>query len=90
MPVMKRFKTSYAGVYYIIGIAIATDKPEKIFYVTYRRNGKLIEEKAGRKFSDAMTAARASRIGAERIEGKTLPNKERRKKTPDGKTGMAH
>jgi integrase len=78
MPVMKRFKTDYVGVYYIIGTAIATGKSEKIFYITYRRDGQLIEEKAGRQFSDAMTAARASRIRAERIEGKSLPNKERR------------
>ena len=78
MPVMKRFKTDYVGVYYITGTAIATGRPEKIFYITYRRDGKLIEEKAGRQFSDAMTAARASRIRAQRIEGKSLPNKERR------------
>lgn len=80
MPIMKRLKTDYVGVYYIIGTAIATEKPEKIFYITYRRDGKLIEEKAGRQFSDAMTAARASRIRAERIEGKSLSNKERRDK----------
>src|SRR4030042_4222593 len=78
MPVMKRFKTDYVGVYYIIGTAIATKKSEKIFYITYRRDGQLIEEKAGRQFSDDMTAARASRLRAERIEGKSLPNKERR------------
>ena len=78
MPVMKRFKTDYVGVYYIIGRAIATGKAERIFYITYRRDGKLIEEKAGRQFSDAMTAARASRIRAERIEGRSLPNRQRR------------
>jgi hypothetical protein len=78
MPAMKRFKTDYVGVYYVRGHAVGTGKPERIFYVAYRRNGKLIEEKAGRQFSDAMSAARASRIRGERIEGKTLPNRDRR------------
>jgi len=78
MPTMKRFKTDYVGVYYIKGTAIANGKPEKIFYITYRRNGKLVEEKAGRQFSDATTPAKASRIRAERIEGKSLSNKARR------------
>ena len=80
MPIMKRFKTDYVGVYFIMGTAIGTGKPEKIYYITYRREGKLIEEKAGRQFSDAMTPAKASRIRAERIEGKSLSNKARREK----------
>lgn len=80
MPIMKRFKTDYVGVYYIVGTAIGTGKPEKIYYITYRREGKLIEEKAGRQFSDAMTPAKASRIRAERIEGKSLSNKAQREK----------
>ena len=75
---MIRFKTDYVGVYYIKGTAIASGKPEKIFYITYRRDSKLIEEKAGRQFSDAMSAAKASRIRAERIDGKSLSNKARR------------
>jgi len=78
MPIMKRFKTDYVGVYYIMGTAVATSKPERIFYITYRRNGKLVEEKAGRQFQDAMTPAKASRIRADRIEGKSPSNKERR------------
>jgi integrase len=80
MPVMQRFKTDYVGVYYIMGASIGRGKPEKIFYITYRRDGKLIEEKAGRQFQDAMTPARASRIRAERIEGKSLSNKARRER----------
>jgi integrase len=78
MPVMERFKTDYIGVHYIIGTAIATGRPEKIFYITYRRDGRLIEEKAGRQFQDAMTPAKASRIRGERIEGKVLSNRARR------------
>jgi integrase len=78
MPVMKRFKTNYPGVYYVIGEAIATNKQERIFYIRYRRSGKAYDEKAGRQFSDAMTAAKAARIRSERIEGKVLSNKARR------------
>lgn len=80
MPAMKRLKTDYVGVYYVRAHAVGTGKPEKIFYIAYRRNGKLIEEKAGRQFQDAMTPARAARIRAERIEGKSLSNKARREK----------
>ena len=78
MPSMQRFKTDYVGVYYIMGAAIATGKPEKIFFIRYRRGGKLIEEKAGRQFQDNMTAAKAARIRSERIEGKSPSNKQRR------------
>lgn len=80
MATMRRFRTDYVGVYYIVGSAIATGKPEKIFYIRYRRDGKLIEEKAGRQLQDNITPAKAARIRAERIEGKSLSNKARREK----------
>jgi integrase len=79
MPVMERLKTKHVGVYYIMGAAISTGKPERIYYIMYRRDGRLIEEKAGRQFQDDMTERRAARIRAERIDGKSLSNKERRK-----------
>jgi len=37
MPTQKRFKTNYPGVYYIKGIAIGTGKPERIYYIRYRK-----------------------------------------------------
>lgn len=40
----------------------------------YRRDGKLIEEKAGRQYQDDMTPARASQMRTKRMEGKQLPN----------------
>jgi len=80
MPTMERFQTDYLGVFYITGKAISTGKPEKIFMIRYRKEGKLIEEKAGRQFQDNMTAAKAARIRAERIEGKSLSNKAQREK----------
>jgi len=51
-----------------MGTSIGTGKPERIYYITSRRDGKRVEEKAGRQFQDAMTPAKASRIRAERIE----------------------
>jgi hypothetical protein len=69
MPVQKRFKTNYPGVYYVKGTAIGTGKPEKIYYIRYRKRGKLIEEKAGRQFQNDMTPARAAQLRAKRIEG---------------------
>ena len=74
----KYYKTSYPGVTYINSSGIGSNKIEKIYYITYRRNGKLIFEKAGRQFVDDMTPARAATMRGRRIEGKELPNKEKR------------
>jgi len=78
MPSLKRIKTTYPGVFYIEGISNAIGKPERIYYIRYRKAGKMIEEKAGRQFQDDMTAARAARLRAERIEGKSPSRKEAR------------
>ncbi len=73
---VKRIKTAYPGVYFITGKA--TDgRPERIYYIFYRKEGKQIEEKAGRQFQNDMTPARASRIRTQRIEGGPS-NQERR------------
>jgi len=74
---VERVKTNYPGVYYIMGKA-SDGRPERIYYIMYRKAGKLIEEPAGRQFKDDMTPARASHIRAERVEGKSLPRKEAR------------
>lgn len=76
MAKQQRFKTKYAGVSYIVG-KNSKGKPEKIYYIRYRKDGKSIEEKAGRHFQDDMTPARASGIRAKRIEGE-LSNNEKR------------
>lgn len=78
MPAIKRIKTNYPGVFYIEGTSPATGKPEKIFYIRYRKNGKMIEEKAGRQFQDDMSPARANQIRAERVQAKSLSRKEAR------------
>lgn len=78
MPARKRFKTKYAGVYFIKSKAGRSNKTEKVYYIMYRKNGRLIEEKAGRQFQDDMTPARAAGLRAGRIDGKQLTNKEKR------------
>jgi integrase len=85
MPTKKRFKTKYPGVYFIRGESVS-GKPEKIYYVRYRKNGKLVEEKAGRQFQDDMTPARASQVRTRRIEGNELSNTERREVEKTQKT----
>ena len=77
MPKQARHKTKYAGVYWIEGIS-ANGSSERIYYIMYRKGGKLIEEKAGRQYQDDMTPARASGLRAERIAGKKFSNKAER------------
>ena len=78
MPTLERMKTKYPGVYYIKGTSPADGKPESIFYIMYRKDGRLIEEKAGRGRTDDMTAARAANIRSERIRGREPSNAARR------------
>jgi len=77
MPKQTRFKTKYPGVYFIEGTG-ANGKPERIYYIVFRRNGKLIEEKAGRQFVDDMTPARAAGIRTLKAQGDQPTNEERR------------
>jgi integrase len=77
---MKRHKTKYPGVFYREGQRIGGKGSEKIYYIIFKKDGKGIEEKAGRQYADAMTPARAAGIRAERIEGKRLSRKEIRER----------
>jgi integrase len=81
MPKTKRAKkTKYPGVYVVDGTSPADGKPEPVYYIVYRKAGRLIEEKAGRGRTDDMTAARASALRADKIRGRELPNRDRREK----------
>ena len=79
MPKQKRYKTKYPGVYYIKGRGLEKGSIERIYYVLFRKNGNLIEEKVGRQFQDKMTPARASRIRDEKIAGKLPLNRDKQK-----------
>lgn len=72
-----RNKTDYPGVYYRIAKRKGGKGEERVYYITFKdSDGKKIEEKAGRQFSDAMTPARAASYRASRIEGKIFSRKE--------------
>jgi integrase len=77
---MKRFKTDYPGVFYRVADRVGAKGQEKVYYVVYKNNGKVIEAKAGRQYKDDMTPARASQYRAMLIEGKALTPKEKRAK----------
>ena len=49
------------------------------FYVTYKKDGKTIEEKVGRQYADDMTAAKASAYRSSVVEGRIASRQERRK-----------
>ncbi|HNR12153.1 MAG TPA: site-specific integrase [Thermodesulfobacteriota bacterium] len=83
MPAKERNRTGYKGVYWIQGIEIGTGKPERIYYIQYRKDGRLVEEKAGRQRKDAMTPARASSIRVERMKEGGLSNRDRREATKE-------
>jgi integrase len=79
MAKQERIKTSYPGVVFIEGRSLANPgKPERIYYIRYRKDGKAIEEKVGRQFVDDMTPARAALIRATRIQKNELSNEEQR------------
>lgn len=87
MASLARHQTDKVGVFYILGkprvIAKgkdtpATARPDKIYYIMYRLDGKKIEEKVGRE-SERMTPAKAAKIREQRVNGVSLPNQERRR-----------
>ena len=69
-------KTNYPGVFFREAERIGGSGTEKVYYIVFKKDGKIIEEKVGRQFVDDMTPARAAEIRAERIEGKRLSRKE--------------
>jgi integrase len=77
---MKRFKTKYPGVFFREAQRVGGPGKEKVFYIVFKRDGQYYEEKVGRQYVDNMTAAKASRIRAERIENKRPSRKEIREK----------
>jgi len=75
---MKRLKTEYRGVFYREAKRIGKKGKERIYYIIFKRDGKVLEEKVGRQYADDMTPAKAARIRADRIEGRRESRKEKR------------
>ena len=82
---MKRFKTKYPGVFYREATRLGGAGTEKVFYLVFKQDGKVIEEKAGRQFADDMTPAKAARIRADRIEGRRISRREAREQEEEAK-----
>ncbi|MFH1153198.1 MAG: site-specific integrase [Pseudomonadota bacterium] len=67
-----------AGVFYRIGQRIGGTGEERIYYLTYKKDGKKIETKVGRQYADQMTPAKAANIRKDLIEGREVTRKEKR------------
>jgi integrase len=82
MPRQKRHETKYPGVYYILGRSVSDGRPEKIFYVRYRHDGRQVDEKVGRQSPpDAMTAGKANQVRVQHIRGEDSNRARREKKS---------
>jgi integrase len=80
----KRHKTRYPGIFFRNAKRIGSKVGiERIYYIVYKKDRKTFEEKAGRQYTDDMTAARASYIRTELIEGKRLTRKAKRQQELD-------
>lgn len=86
---MKRFKTDYPGVFYREAERIGGKGKEKVYYVVFKKNGKVFEEKAGRQYADDMTPAKAATFRSGRIEGRRESKKEKREKEKAAKLAKA-
>ncbi|SHL18784.1 Site-specific recombinase XerD [Desulfatibacillum alkenivorans DSM 16219] len=75
----KRIKVDgYAGVYFRMADRIGGKGQEKVYYVVYKKDGKVVEAKAGRQYSDNMTPAKAARFRSNLIEQRELTPQEKR------------
>jgi integrase len=75
---MKRIKTKYPGVFYREAKRLGRPGLEKVYYIVFKKDGKVLEEKAGRQYAGNMTPAKAAGIRSDRIEGKRISPKEKR------------
>ena len=78
MKEYSRQKTDYPGVYYRVAKRQSKQGEEKIFYIVFKKDGVVHEEKVGRQYADDMTPAKANRIRSARIDGKQKSRKELR------------
>lgn len=68
----------YAGVFYVYSARKGNVSKEKIYYIRYRIDNKLIEEKVGHQHRDKMTPLKAASIRAARVERREPSNAEKR------------
>lgn len=65
-----RIPTKYPGVFYRETKRVGGNGTEKVYYIVFKKDGKVHEEKAGKQYADAMTPARAASLRTEIMEGR--------------------
>lgn len=73
-----RNKTKYPGVFYRLAKRPNGKGEEKIYYVVFKRQGKVVETKVGGEIRDDMTPARAAKLRADMVEGVRQTAQEKR------------
>jgi integrase len=73
---IKRQPTLYPGVFFRMVDRIGGAGQERMYYIVFKRDAKMVEEKVGRQHADRMTAGKADRVRADRIEGRRQSRKE--------------
>lgn len=71
MPAILRNNTEYKGVHYIWLKKKKGSAPEKMYYIRYRKQGRLFEKKIGGESQDGMTPDLAASIREKHINGST-------------------
>ncbi len=74
-----RIKTEYPGVFYRNARRMGKKGTERVYYIVFKKEGRVFEEKVGRQHTDAMTLAEAAEIRAQIVKGNRLPRQEQRK-----------
>ena len=74
MPRQTRQKTRYSWVF-----VVDLSSGDQTFYIRFKKDGKLIEERAGRK-KQGMTGAKANQLRVDRMAGKSETNAEKRER----------
>lgn len=72
----KMLKTKYPGVYYRLAKRIGGPGEERVYYITFRKEGKFVWQKAGRQVVDDMTPSRAAAMRGAIVENKQFTRKE--------------
>lgn len=85
IPDRKRHSTQYPGVVWRWAQRANAKRGqlERVYYVHFWRDGKKVEAKVGRQFSDDMTPARAASVRAQFIEHERYTPQEKRQKKLD-------
>jgi len=83
-----RTKTDYPGVFYRNARCTGQKEPERVYYIVFKKEGRVIEEKVGRQYSDGMSPQKAADLRAQIVHGKRLSRQESKKKEKAEREGQ--